>query len=211
MQVRPAMQQEEALLPAETKQRVLEGAAFVFTQDGYEGASMARIAAHAGVSKGTLYNYFESKQALFVSYIEESCSLKLARLFENLTETEDIADTLHLLAERVLMLMLSQQGVDMYRLVVSIAPKFPELAETFFAAGAERGLAHMRAFLVRADDAGKLAVPDPQFAAEQFFALCQTRVCLRRRLNLSEDPPEMIEQVVRGAVKMFLDSYGPKQ
>ena len=204
------MQQEEALLPAETKQRVLEGAAFVFTQDGYEGASMARIAAQAGVSKGTLYNYFESKEALFVSYIEESCSLKLARLFENLTETASIADTLHLLAERVLMLMLSQQGVDMYRLVVSIAPKFPELAQTFFAAGAERGLAHMKAFLVRADEAGKLTVPDPQFAAEQFFALCQTRVCLRRRLNLSEDSPEMIEQVVRGAVKMFLDSYGPK-
>lgn len=204
------MHQEEPL-PPETKQKVLEGAASVFCQDGYEGASMARIAERAGVSKGTLYNYFDSKEALFVSYIEESCALKLARIFDGVTETDDIAHSLHLLAERALTLMLSQQGIDMYRLVVSIAPKFPELAQTFFASGAERALSYMRAFLVRADAAGTLQVPDPQFAAEQFFALCQTKVCLRRRLNMPEDPPEVIEQVVTGAVEMFLNSYGPKR
>jgi AcrR family transcriptional regulator len=203
------MHQEEPL-PPETKQRVLEGAAFVFSEDGYEGASMARIAAQAGVSKGTLYNYFDSKEALFVTYIEDSCALKLARIFDGVTETDDIAHSLHLLAERALTLMLSKEGIGMYRLVVSIAPKFPELAETFFAAGAERAISYMRAFLVRADAAGQLQVPDPQFAAEQFFALCQTKVCLRRRLNMAEDPPEVLERVVAGAVEMFLRSYGPR-
>jgi len=203
------MQHEEPL-PPETKQRVLEGAEYVFCQDGYEGASMARIAAQAGVSKGTLYNYFDSKEALFVSYIEESCAVRLARLFEDITETDDIANSLHELAERALVLMLSKPGIEMYRLVVSIAPKFPDLAKTFYACGAQRALSYMRAFLVRAHEAGKLHVPDPQFAAEQFFALCQTKVCLRRRLNLPEDPPEVIEQVVKGAVETFLRSYGSK-
>jgi len=209
MQSRAAMPQEELLQP-ETKQKVLEGAACVFCQDGYEGASMARIAERAGVSKGTLYNYFESKEALFIAYIEESCALKLARIFEDVTETDDISHSLHLLAERVLLLLMSKQGVDMYRLVVSIAPKFPELAQIFYASGAERALSYMREFLVRADAAGKLQVPDPQFAAEQFFALCQTKVCLRRRLDLPEDPPEVVERVVSGAVEMFLQSYGPR-
>ena len=193
--------------PPETKQKVLEGAASVFSEDGYEGASMARIAAEAGVSKGTLYNYFASKEALFIAYIEATCAHRLAILFENVRETEDIAATLHLLAERAMTMMLSKEGIDMYRLVVSIAPKFPNLAATFFDAGAVRAMSHMRDFLERADRAGSLRVPDPQFAAEQFFALCQTRVCLRRRLNLPEDPPEVLERVVSGAVKMFLESY----
>jgi TetR/AcrR family transcriptional repressor of mexJK operon len=197
-------------LPPETKQRILDGAACMFCRDGYEGASMASIAAKAGVSKGTLYNYFVSKEALFIAYIEDDCSTRMARMFEGVTETEDIRASLYMLAQRSLMMMMSQDGIAMYRLVVSIAPKFPALAEIFFAAGPNQALSKMQVFLERAHKAGQLHVPDARFAAEQFFSLCQSRICLRRRLNLSDDPPEMAEQVVQGAVDMFLNSYGPK-
>ena len=46
------------------RRRVLEAAAEVFQQDGYQTATMARVAAAAGVSKGLPYHYFESKEAL---------------------------------------------------------------------------------------------------------------------------------------------------
>ncbi len=170
---------------------------------------MAQIAAHSGVSKGTLYNYFDSKEALFIAHVEDSCALRVATVFDGVTVTGDIVSTLHLLAERTLNLLLSRQGVEMYRLVVSIAPKFPDLAATFFAAGAERALGHMREFLERANAAGQLQMADPRFAAEQFFALCQTKLCLRRRLNLPEEAPEATQQVIDGAVEMFLRMYGP--
>ena len=58
----------------EKRAQILAGAAAVFAADGYEGASMARIAAVAGVSKGTLYNDFDSKAALFTAYVEENAT-----------------------------------------------------------------------------------------------------------------------------------------
>ena len=36
-------------------------------------SSMSMIAARLGGSKGTLYNYFENKKALFTAYIEDTC------------------------------------------------------------------------------------------------------------------------------------------
>ena len=57
----------EVSFTPEKRAQILRGAAEVFAADGYQGASMARIAAVAGVSKGTLYNYFDTKAALFTA------------------------------------------------------------------------------------------------------------------------------------------------
>ena len=50
--------------PASKRRQIIDGAASVFNELGYDGASMSRIAEHAAVSKGTLYNYFEDRDAL---------------------------------------------------------------------------------------------------------------------------------------------------
>ncbi len=50
---------------ATRRQQILEAAATVFAARGYAQATGDEIAEAAGVSKGTLYNYFESKQELF--------------------------------------------------------------------------------------------------------------------------------------------------
>ena len=82
---------------------------------------MSNIAAQAGVSKGTLYNYFVSKEALFAAYIEASCNTRMARLFEGVAETDHIRDGLYLLAQRGLTMMMAEESVELYRLIVSIA------------------------------------------------------------------------------------------
>jgi AcrR family transcriptional regulator len=51
----------------ETRDRALQGAATVFARQGYDGASIAEIAAAAGVSSGALYAHFGSKAELFVA------------------------------------------------------------------------------------------------------------------------------------------------
>src|SRR5215213_5699133 len=53
--------------PAEFDKRrqILDGARAVFLVAGFDGASMGEIAKAAGVSKGTLYVYFDSKESLF--------------------------------------------------------------------------------------------------------------------------------------------------
>ncbi|MEA2775461.1 MAG: TetR/AcrR family transcriptional regulator, mexJK operon transcriptional repressor, partial [Acetobacteraceae bacterium] len=176
-------------LSAEKRAQILNGAATVFAADGYEGASMARIAAVAGVSKGTLYNHFDSKAALFTAYVGEKCDQNLAHVFDGADHDGDPADVLRGIGERMLRMMLSDVGLAIYRVVIAEAAKFPDLARGFFEAGPARAIGFMADWLAEETRRGRLAVPDPAFAAEQFFNLCQTRLVLRRRLEMLPDPP----------------------
>jgi len=55
----------------EKRRRILEGARVCFGRDGYAGATVARIAAEAGVSNGLLYQFFRNKDHLFAVVLEE--------------------------------------------------------------------------------------------------------------------------------------------
>jgi TetR/AcrR family transcriptional repressor of mexJK operon len=196
------------ILSPEKRAQILDGAATVFAADGYEGASMARIAAVAGVSKGTLYNHFDSKAALFTAYVGGKCDHYLAHVFDSANHDGDPAEVLRGIGKRMVQMMLSDIGLAIYRVVIAEAAKFPALARGFFDAGPARAIAFMADWLAEETRRGRLAVPDPAFAAEQFFNLCQTRLVLRRKLEMLPDPPERdIEDVVEASIMMFLRTY----
>ena len=201
------MSDADALSP-EKHHLILAGAATVFAQDGYEGASMARIASRSGVSKGTLYNYFAGKAEMFSALIALECESKLAQAFDITEPDGDPAAALQVIGERMLELMISDIGLTMHRLVVAEAHKFPDLARAFFDAGPTQATAFLAAWLERQVRAGRLVGADPRFAAEQFFALCQTRIAMQRRLGMPSDTDASL--VVRAAVTMFLNTYGAK-
>jgi TetR/AcrR family transcriptional regulator, mexJK operon transcriptional repressor len=201
------MDTDVALSP-EKRTQILAGAASVFAADGYEGASMARIAAVAGVSKGTLYNHFDSKAALFTAYVGEKCDQHLARVFDSADNDGDPAEVLRGIGKRMVQMMLSDVGLAIYRVVIAEAAKFPDLARGFFEAGPARAVGFMAGWLAEQTRRGRLCVPDPAFAAEQFFNLCQTRLVLRRRLEMLPNPPDSdIDEVVDASIAMFLLMY----
>lgn len=193
----------------EKRQQIIDGAAALFASDGYEGASMSRIAEKANVSKGTLYNHFDGKARLFAAWVGQECEGKLSHIFDISEPDGDPKGVLNLLGGRIVRMMMSDAGRVMYRVVLSEAAKFPELAQIFFEAGPSRALGNMSAWLARAAGRGALRVPDPDLAADQFFALCQTRFKLRRELMLIRDPsPTEIDMIVAASVEMFLNTYG---
>ena len=57
----------------QVRSRLLENAAKTFAEKGLEGASIDDIATGAGFAKGTIYNYFKSKEALFGAVLTEAC------------------------------------------------------------------------------------------------------------------------------------------
>ena len=48
------------------KRQILEGAQRAFARHGYDGATVAKIEQETGLSRGAIFNYFGSKQDLFV-------------------------------------------------------------------------------------------------------------------------------------------------
>ena len=65
--------------PNDKKNRILEAAARVFAQKGYAGASVADIALRAEIGKGTVYEYFDSKEDLFFAVFEWYLQLSAGR------------------------------------------------------------------------------------------------------------------------------------
>src|SRR6201993_3040205 len=62
------------------RRQIMDGARQVFLSEGFDGASMNDIARAAGVSKGTLYVYFDSKEQLFEALIREGKKEQAERL-----------------------------------------------------------------------------------------------------------------------------------
>ncbi len=61
-----AMREAKALREETRRREILEAAAQVFAREGYEGATVTQIAQAAGLSEGSLYNYFRSKEELLI-------------------------------------------------------------------------------------------------------------------------------------------------
>jgi AcrR family transcriptional regulator len=65
-----------------TRKRLLEAAVELLEEGGYAAASVAAIAAHAGVAAGALYRHFPSKAELFVEVFRDMAERELAALYE---------------------------------------------------------------------------------------------------------------------------------
>ena len=199
---------DQACFSPQKAQQILDGAARVFAAAGFGGASMSRIAAEAGVSKGTLYNYFSGKQALFAAFVQRECTDHITLIFDDLPPQLPLEAALRLLGRRLLTMLLSDSGLLIYRMVVAEAAQFPGLAEAFHAAGPRRAIACMAGWIRAQVAAGLLDVADAEFAAEQLFALMQTRLLMRRRLGmLCPVEPAQIDQVVDQGVRLFMRGY----
>jgi AcrR family transcriptional regulator len=75
----------------ERRQSILDGAAEMFAQRGYDGTSIATIAGHLGVSKALLYHYYQSKEALLYDILNLHCEL-LADTAVSAAKTETIPE-----------------------------------------------------------------------------------------------------------------------
>ena len=179
------------------RKQILDGARRVFFGSGFDAASMGEIAREAKVSKGTLYVYFDSKEALFAALIEESKRATAERALVLDPEEEDVRGVLTGLAVRLIEKLTVPEHVAMVRMVIAISDKFPALARAFYEAGPEHGRRLLTGYLEAQRDRGRLVMDDPETAAWQFMGMCCHPVTVR--VLLSGQEPADAERVRRYA------------
>ena len=188
---------------------ILDVAGEIFLDQGYAAASMSAIAARLGGSKGTLYNYFTSKEELFRAHIERQCGLSAENIFAGETGGEDLAALLTDLGIRYLTRLSSDEMMRHLRTVISEAGRNPEIGTLFFESGPARGRARLSGIFERAAAEGRLKAPDPVRAADQFLGLCQSTTYKRRLFNVGKSPTRAeIRKDVEAAVATFMAAFG---
>ena len=192
------------------RRQVLDGARRVFLNAGFDGASMGEIAKSAGVSKGTLYTYFESKEELFETLILEERTSLAEALFRLDPDDPDPRAVLRRLGHSFLGMMVRPEHVASVRMVIGAAEKFPRIGQVFYEAGPRQGIARLGAYLERQAAAGRLLIVDTELAAQQFLELCSAGT-MKRLLFAVGDPPGQaaIEHHVEDALRVFFAAYGP--
>ena len=151
----------------------------MFLADGFDGASMGSIAKAAGVSKGTLYSYFESKEGLFERLIQDERGSLAEALFRLDADDPDPRAVLRRLGRSFLAMLIRPEHIASVRMVIGAADKLPRLGQAFYEAGPRQGVTRLAAYLDRQVAAGRLIIPDTEVAAQQFLDLCSGLVMKR--------------------------------
>ena len=200
-----------ARLNDEKMRQILDGARRVFLADGFDGASMNDIARVAGVSKGTLYVYFQSKQALFEALIREEHRRTAERLSMFDDNEPDVTLVLKRFGNALMNLMLLPEHIALVRTVSAAAAKFPAIGRAFFEAGPQYGADRLAVYFAQQVQAGALVIDDVNLAAWQFLESLQGGHLKRMLFCVCDPPPqEAVEKSVARAVEMFMGVYQPR-
>jgi len=111
---------------------LLEAALDLFVEKGFAATRSEEVAIRAGVSKGTLFLYFPSKEELFKAVVMENVARPVA---EGITEAENFAGNSGELLTWMMLEWWRRYGATkasgISKLMMSEAGNFPELAEFF--------------------------------------------------------------------------------
>jgi AcrR family transcriptional regulator len=193
------------LAAAQLPERILDVATELFLTEGFGATSIEAVAERARISKRTFYHRFKDKADLFRAVVHRLIARWLPPFDAALVESGTVDEILLRSARRILDIALSREALALHRLMLAEAPRFPELAMVISDSGARAGHDMLAALLERQRRAGRLALHDSRFAAEQFITMVLA-VPQKRALGFGEGfGSEDLDRWARHTVALFLD------
>ena len=198
---------------ARKRQAVLHRARQLFLEKGYAGTSMDEVAALAEVSKVTIYKHFSDKHSLFVAVVTEAIDDAKAgsqTLVDQLGTSTDVERDLRDFARRHVALVTQPHLIQMRRMIIAEAHRFPDLAKAWHRIGPERGHATLASQIDRLVERGLVDAPDPLLAAQLLNYLILS-VPLNEAMFSGRDKPytrRYLNRYADEAVRVFLAAYG---
>lgn len=194
----------------EKRQAILDVAAATFGELGFERSSMSEICNRLGGSKATIYNYFPSKEALFVEVMFQASEADFQNTMRALqAEGEDLPQALHTFGRRFLSLLYAPEVVAVRRLLVAEGER-SQVGARCYEQGPGRGNALIGQFLAQAMAQGKLRTAPEYLATRHLLALLEAELMDRFMFqHLPLPTAEEIAQCSKRAVDAFLHLYAP--
>jgi AcrR family transcriptional regulator len=181
-----------------------------FFSKGYGATSMSSISAEVGGSKTTLWAYFPTKQDLFAAVVDDLVERYGRALEVPLDPESDVAESLRRMGRALMQTIHSQPIIDLHRLTLGEAGRFPELARLFHERGPARGKARLQGYIRELMARGKLRAGDPVAASRSFFGMLQAGSHQQHLLGLVGQPSQAeMDAEIEAAVDAFLRAWAP--
>jgi len=185
---------------------ILDAALACFAQKGFAATRLDDIAARAGITKGTIYLYFDSKQALFEALARQSIGQQLDQVKAQLAAfTGSSADLLRLVLATMGHFAMSSDRVVLPRLVLAEAANFPQLAEFWRREIIERGIGIFIGIIQRGIASGEFRKIEPQHAARLCVAPILIIVLWRTTFAQFDDQPYDYQGLIEAHLQTLLN------
>ena len=176
----------------------------VFLEQGYEAASMSEIVLRAGGSLSTLYSQFGDKQGLFIAMLDARVRQITETMGVELSAHTPVEEGLRRIGMQFTSKLLEPEALEMYRLIVGLARKFPEIPREFQRRGPDKIRQALADYLIDRKEAGEIRLEDPYRAATLFLEM--TRSGLVSRALLDEEVRPDAEEI-RASVNIVVDMF----
>jgi AcrR family transcriptional regulator len=191
--------------PEARPEEILQAAQAVFGEAGFTRTKLDDVARRAGVSKGTLYLYFDSKETLFREMVR-------ATVLPIMAEGEEIVrqhrgscrDLLIRIVERMWGTVREPRMARMSRLVTSELSNFPELARFYYDEVVVRGRRLVASVIERGIISGEFRPSALEFVPRAIPSLLVHSAQVQCFFGEYEEHPLSDEQVLRGAIDFVL-------
>ncbi len=109
------------------EQTILQAALTLFANNGFQATKMESIAAAAGISKGTIYLYFDNKEALFRRLITQQIGNKVQDGIKQLERAQSLSEMFARMTDEMVMLLTETPLPKLLRILISESAIFPEM------------------------------------------------------------------------------------
>lgn len=179
--------------PRSKTEAILAAALQVFARQGFSGARVEDIAQAAGVGKGTIYEYFASKQEIFERAVEEGTARYLSRLDEELGALRPAEEKLRRIARLHMAFMAGKR--DLARIVASDPGVISERLKERVLAVRQRVEAKVAQVLAAGMAEQRLRPVEGRLAARAFLGALAAVAGMELYRNTDWDPLAMADKV----------------
>ena len=166
-EVSPKRERRKEARPGE----LLDAALDLFVEKGFAATRAEEVAARAGVSKGTLFLYFQSKEELFKAVISENIAGRFTEWNAEFAAFDgSSADMLRYAMNMWWERIGATRASGITKLIISEAHNFPDVTAYYQSEVIQPGHALIRRILQRGVDRGEFAVTDMDHAAYSVIA-----------------------------------------
>lgn len=193
------------------RQEIIQSAAEIFEEFGFERASMSKICSRVGGSKTTLYNYFSSKEELFFEVVSISNSDDFDFAFEVLNSSkniENVHDQLCEFGKRFLSFLYSPKLIKLRRLTISQSG-ITDLGKITYNNRILKSRDLVSKYLAKAMEAKKIKQTDTVVAARHLYGLLESELMYQFLFQIDvEHSKQDMNDMVDRAVDVFMSAYG---
>ena len=199
---KPLSHEQENKGSGDKATQILTGAMHQFLIHGYAGTSMDKVAATAGVSKQTLYSYFQDKENLFTALVERMARERFQVLFGDKPLEGEPSIVLRQVATRALSTIANDQKyLAFVRLAIAESGRFPHLAQLMIRNGFQPGIHQLSCYFAKHPE---LKISNPEATARIFTGSLMSFILTMEMLHGKEIMPMESDRFIDSLIDLVL-------